>query len=89
MIMNNATNQPSNQPSDSTAARFAVALAMAWAVATGSVWAQDSGKKDFSPAERLLLMADQLGHLKPPLQLVYDFKHTGTLEAAFDELSGK
>ncbi len=50
-----------------------------------AVPAQETDKKDFSPAERLLLMTDQLGKLKQPMQLVYDFKHAGSLEAGFDD----
>ena len=55
------------------------------ASASLAVPAQETGKKDFSQAERLLLMTDQLGTLKAPSQLVYDFKHTGTHEAGFDD----
>lgn len=42
-------------------------------------------RQDFSAAEKLLLMSDQLRAIKPPLQLVYTFKHSGTLEAGFDD----
>ncbi len=42
-------------------------------------------RQDFSAAEKLLLMSDQLRSIKPPLKLVYSFKHEGTLEAGFDD----
>ena len=42
-------------------------------------------EKDFSPAEKLLFMADQLGALRLPTTLKYSFRKTGSLEPAFDE----
>lgn len=47
--------------------------------------AAQEGAKDFSLAERLLFMTDQLGKLKPPLTLRYSFRKSGALESAFDD----
>lgn len=41
--------------------------------------------QDYSPAEKLLFMSDQLGNLRPPTTLRYGFRKTGTLEEAFDD----
>lgn len=38
---------------------------------------------DFSAAEQALFMDNQLGKLRPPLTLHYDYRKTGTLEEAF------
>lgn len=40
---------------------------------------------DFSAAERALFIDNQLGKLQPPLTLHYNYRKTGTLEAAFDD----
>lgn len=40
---------------------------------------------DFSPAERLLLMSDQLAGLKPQTTLRYHFRKSGSLEPAFED----
>jgi hypothetical protein len=42
-------------------------------------------KKDFSAAERLLFMSNQLGALKPPLTLRYSFRKSGSLEEGFED----
>jgi hypothetical protein len=63
-------------------AAFASLLAAA-SLATPAAGALD--RQDFSPAEKLLLMSDQLGKLSPPLQLTYGFKKSGSLEAGFDD----
>jgi hypothetical protein len=47
--------------------------------------AQAAEAKDFSPAEKLLFMADQLGGLRLPTTLKYSFRKTGTMEEAFDD----
>lgn len=41
--------------------------------------------KDFSRAERLLFMSDQLGTLKSPSTLHYSFRKSGSLEEAFTD----
>lgn len=43
------------------------------------------GKTDFSAAERLLLMSDQLSGLKPPTTLSYRFRKSGPLEPGFED----
>jgi hypothetical protein len=60
-------------------------LAVVIAAACVAAPARETDKKDFSVAERELLMSDQLAKLKPPRQLVYDFKHSGSLDAGFDD----
>jgi hypothetical protein len=40
---------------------------------------------DFSAAERLLLMGDQLKQVQPPTTLRYHFQHSGTLETPFED----
>ena len=42
-------------------------------------------EKDFSPAEKLLFMTDQLGNLRLPSTLQYGFRKSGTLEEAFTD----
>jgi hypothetical protein len=42
-------------------------------------------KQDFSPAERLLFMSNQLGKLRPPLTLRYSFRKSGGTEESFDD----
>ena len=41
--------------------------------------------QDFSAAERLLFMTDQLGKLKAPTELSYSFRKSGSLEEAFSD----
>jgi hypothetical protein len=50
----------------------------------GSLHAQD-GKADFSAAERLLFMDDQLGNVTAPATLGYRFRKSGSLEPGFDD----
>jgi len=45
--------------------------------------AQD--RQDYSPAERLLFMSDQLAGIDPPATLRYAFRKTGALEAGFED----
>jgi hypothetical protein len=52
--------------------------------------ASAEGKKDFSQAERLLLMSPQFGGIKPPTTLKYAFRKAGTLEDGYtDQVSVK
>jgi hypothetical protein len=55
------------------------------AAAPGGPVGESLAARDFSPAETLLLMTDQLGKLKTPNTLTYAFARRGTLEAAFDD----
>jgi hypothetical protein len=50
----------------------------------GTVVAQDA-RQDFSAAERLLFMTDQLGQVKAPTTLRYSFRKLGTLEPGFED----
>ncbi len=43
------------------------------------------GAKDFSAAERLLFMSNQLRSVQPPATLRYSFRKSGTLEPGFDD----
>ena len=58
-------------------------LALCLLVVAGSARAQD--KKDFSPAERLLFMTNQLAALKPPTTLNYSFRKSGSMEEGFED----
>jgi hypothetical protein len=49
------------------------------------VCAQQADKKDFSQAERLLFMTNQLTQLRPPMVLRYSFRKSGTLEEGFED----
>ena len=42
-------------------------------------------KKDFSPAERLLFMTNQLTQLRPPITLRYSFRKSGSMEEGFED----
>jgi hypothetical protein len=44
-----------------------------------------AAENDISPAERAIFMEKQLANIKPPATLQYDFRRSGTLEAAFDD----
>lgn len=62
--------------------------APAWSQATTQAGPESSAGaevKDFSPAERLLLMSPQLGLVKPPATLNYHFRRSGTLDEAFED----
>ena len=60
-------------------------LMLPWQLATAQGPAAPQNKQDFSAAERLLLMSDQLHTLKPPTTLVYSFRKSGSLEAGFSD----
>jgi hypothetical protein len=62
---------------------FACALAQGAAAQSAAPPAAE--KKDFSAAERLLFMNDQVGDLKPPMTLRYGFRRTGSLEPSFED----
>lgn len=42
-------------------------------------------KKDFSKAERLLFMTNQLAPLRPPITLRYSFRKSGSMEEGFED----
>jgi len=70
--------------------RLALALALlgpgslSWAQAP----AQETDKKDFSVAERLIFMSSQLRTVKTPTTLQYSFRKTGSLEEGFEDSIG-
>lgn len=47
--------------------------------------AASEAPKDYSQAERLIFMTDQLGALKAPTTLRYTFRKSGSLEEAFND----
>ncbi len=47
--------------------------------------AQPQEKKDFSAAERLLFMTNQLAPLRPPTTLNYSFRKSGSMEEGFED----
>lgn len=65
----------------------AAALLLLWppAMAQGPATTPTENKQDFSAAERLLLMSDQLHRLKPPATLNYSFRKSGSLEPGFSD----
>jgi len=65
------------------ATRVATALCLAVACAVAPARAADT--PDYSPAEKLLFMSDQLGSLKLPSTLRYGFRRSGTMEDAFTD----
>jgi hypothetical protein len=46
---------------------------------------QAADEKDYSQAERLLFMTDQLANVKPPATLRYSFRKSGALEENFQD----
>jgi len=50
--------------------------------------APETDKKDFSAAERLLFMSNQLRTVKAPATLRYSFRKTGSLEEGFEDVVG-
>lgn len=61
------------------------ALLLPWPIAMAQGPAAPEGKQDFSAAERLLLMSDQLHMLKPPTTLNYSYRKSGSLEPGFTD----
>jgi hypothetical protein len=55
------------------------------ALALGASTALAADEKDYSPAEKLLFMTDQLGALRLPTTLQYSFRKAGSMEEAFDD----
>lgn len=60
-----------------------IALLTSLLMLCGTAHAADA--QDYSPAEKLLFMSDQLANLRPPTTLQYGFRKTGSLEEAFDD----
>jgi hypothetical protein len=63
---------------------LAAALGVVLALASIAARSADDAK-DYSPAERLIFMTDQLANVKPPARLRYSFRKSGALEEAFDD----
>lgn len=63
----------------------AASLLLPWQLACAQGPAAPDNKQDFSAAERLLLMSDQLHTLKPPTTLSYSFRKSGSMEAGFSD----
>jgi hypothetical protein len=61
----------------------ALAFSLIASLATGARSEED--KKDFSQAERLLFMTNQLATLRPPMTLRYSFRKSGSMEEGFDD----
>jgi len=59
-------------------------IAVLLLVLCGPLAAQEA-PKDFSAAERLLFMNDQLGNVKAPATLRYNFSKRGTLEPGYED----
>jgi hypothetical protein len=55
------------------------------ASASSAASAAGGSSKDISSAEQALFMENQIGNLKPPLTLPYNYRKSGTLETAFDD----
>jgi hypothetical protein len=61
------------------------ALAFGLLACTGLPSHAQQEKKDFSPAERLLFMTNQLAPLRPPITLRYSFRKSGSMEEGFED----
>ena len=68
-----------------TAPRHLIATLLLGLLAPLTCSAQAQDKTDFSPAERLLFMTNQLTALKPPTTLRYTFRKSGSMEEGFDD----
>lgn len=65
---------------------FPLAVSLVVALSTAPALAQTSPPPpDYSAAERLLLMSDQLQQIKPPAALAYHFQRSGSLETPFED----
>ena len=51
----------------------------------GASASQPTDRQDYSRAERLLFMTDQIGRVAPPATLRYTFRKSGALEAPFED----
>ncbi|MDR6536509.1 hypothetical protein [Variovorax soli] len=65
--------------------RFALTASLCALLATAPVSYAEADKQDYSTAERLLFMTQQLQNLQPPTLLRYTFGKTGSLEEAFTD----
>ena len=65
--------------------RLAAAFAAAAIVLPAGAAPAEEPAKNFSAAERALVMTDQFGKLRPPMTLRDQFHRSGSLEAAFDD----
>lgn len=99
MIRSFADNPPGAGPSCSLLWRCRAGLAVAALIAlcsgsaavaqqlqaAASPVAPVTDVKDYSEAERLLLMSPQFGRVKPPSTLGYRFRRSGSLEEGFED----
>ena len=65
-------------------ARFASLLSAALIAASSPALAQ-SDKQDYSAAERLLFMTNQMSSVKSPASIRYSFRKSGSLEDGFED----
>lgn len=63
---------------------LAVLLALSW-VGGAAVAQPQPSKQDYSRAERLVFMSNQMGQIRPPETLRYSFRKSGTLEESFQD----
>ncbi len=63
---------------------IAVVLCAAWLALPAMSLAQEN-KQDFSAAEKLLFMSNQLSGIKPPSTVNYSFRKSGSLEESFED----
>eukprot|EP01038_Epipyxis_sp_PR26KG_P019371 gene19371-27435_t len=64
--------------------RFASLLSAALIAASSPALAQ-TDKQDYSAAERLLFMTNQMSSVKPPASIRYSFRKSGSLEEGFED----
>lgn len=65
--------------------RVLLAAALAFAAASTGTTALAGGSPEYSTAERLLFLSDQLSPLRPPLTLTYRFRKSGSLEPGYED----
>lgn len=62
-----------------------MALLVAFAPATRAEEARQDNKQDFSAAEKLLFMSNQLSGVRPSSTIRYSFRKTGSFEEGFED----
>lgn len=62
-------------------AALSLSTLLAWTPPASS----QEGKQDYSRAERLIFMSNQLAQIKPPATLRYNFRKSGALEEPFQD----
>jgi hypothetical protein len=68
-------------------ARLALSAALCALLAAPLALHAETGKRDFSVAERMLFMTPQLRGLQPPMLLRYTFSKSGSAEDAFTDVA--